>query len=737
MKKRPKKDAQQIPDGLDPPSDQAAGEAALNGRLDTMLGRAKAGNDQWSAIWEDGRRMVFGDQLAGKKPKKGWTRVQVNILFSGVAQSLAAITQRRLDIMATPVEKEDAEASELWEGLLRYDADREIHLNTLLKRCVLVGKTDGQWVVRPFWNPRARWDEKELRWHGGVRTTLLRNEDVYVDDANADTLAEANAICTERMVSVDQLLRELPNFREEILDAAEAYGGGGADAAVGEMTAQIGQSITTSSSGVQRDAGTIGGAREGRLVENVYGKPSGPWDGSEGGAPVGDGRKLPSHVPFQCFFWRDWEEEDVRVVFASAEELIETGEAQVDATGALLLDPETGMALSVKEGTWPVREATDADAGLPATATAATLQRPKYPYGRYCYRVGRKILNLGDGEQRWPIDAGWPFIEGINWPLAYGWRGENDVEMAGGLQDVINALYASCVNNVRQVGDPKTKVAEGALAASAGEEGTRRKVGVGSGPGTVIKTTAEGLDKVKTEPPPPMNKAHFDLIAPFERAGRDLTGSGTQPIGLGRGEGSGGGMTAREASLRDANSSMRSTMSGVLADDFVVRLMTYIAALERYYRKPGDIVKIVGRRRAREVKEFSQKAVDFVFDVTLRATSTAAFDLESRQHKLLTLSENELIGPAVLKELIEAFRDVLPDPASVLARCSAWARIQEQLAMEEAAAKAQEGSPAAGGPGGNGQWPTQKTGSPQGTMPAQPSPPMQAKAPPKLAGASP
>lgn len=300
---------------------------------------------------------------------------------------------------------------------------------------------------------------------------------------------------------------------------------------------------------------------------------------------------------------------------------------------------------------------------------------PKYPNGRFVLRVGEStILNDTEAGQRWRYDYD-PLVPGRNLPLPHTWRGMNAVEMARGMQDLINEAWTHLLHQVRKFGDPSRKVEQGALYGAADDLSNISRL-LGSGPGTIIKCVTGRSGGVNLEDPPPMNQGMFQFMQAAEEVLRDLTGA--QRAALGR-------QLERQATATEFQGLMqasrdRPALEAELLDDYLLRQMRVCAAIYQKELKKGDKIRLMGEDGGLRMADYDQKMKDLRFDLRLETTSTMPWDEQAQQVKWLKLAET--FGPEVVaEELLRAMR--VQNPNDILERLPIWRRIQEELEAEK------------------------------------------------------
>jgi len=624
----------------------------LNDRLDEMRDAAFAAQKERHDIWQDGLKYAFGDQGVGDRAKAGWDPIVHNHVFPAMMQELAMQSQRRTMILARPQESSDVEGSKVWQSHLQWIYNEEFELENFMLRAKLDGQIYGYYVAYNYWEPKAWWDDENMRWVGAERVKLVPPE-FCAWDPETDQMREAESIITCRRMAKDLACVRWPKFGEHLkgVSAEDEH----------DWTKYYTELTTTLVDG-KRDVHTLLKSQD-RLV--------GLLQRSHRQQTTGKGKdaKASKYVNIEQYIFRDRSEMKRRQRERIPEE-------ELLADGRIMEEPVTGAFVDTKTlkpmlpENWPTRPSTEPDV-------------PMYPHGRIVLRAGGKILNPDRAQQRWMYRR-WPFVVGANHLLPHVAWGLNAVEMPRNLQDRVNNTSMHIQNAVRLFGDPYMVIEEGTLV-----EGSRPS----NRAGNVIRTAKNRSKGIRREPPPPINMGLFKAQQEQAADLRDQTG--IQEVGLGRG--GTGDQTAREVLVLQTNTRLRTALSNKLMDVFLVNVFRRIAEQAASKYTPEQIIRVVGEENADTVYRITREFLATKFDIKLEVGTTLPFDQDVEKREAMQLFG--VVGVPYLKRLLEAYEvsnieEVLKEHGEYQAFLQFQAQLEaEQAAMEQEPAETEEALP--------------------------------------------
>ena len=587
----------------------------LHEQLDQMVLQAMDATKEWQDIWQDGLNYVFGNQLEGKRRKKGWDRVQANYIYPAVAQTMAVLAQRSPKIIALPTESGDLPGSKMWSVILQWQFDEILKMRRKLCQCALDGAVFGYYVAKTTWNHTGRWDPVNKKWIEQPKVVIIHPQFFGVDPDTED-IDEATFITCKRRVPINDVIQRWPKFKTKIELAAQQ------DPGREEWTPS--PSIAHRMSG-ERDSDTTD--IEGRLASLISRKYSGEKDRkSRDTAQCG-------YVTIEEIFWRDKSAK-------KAQDMEDVPYRRLQEEGLITQD-EGGKWIDQK--------------GLPFAERVQRVVRefdePTYPFGRYAIRVGegnkRVILNDKDDKQVWPY-LNWPYKVGINSILPHIWQGMNQVELARGSQDWLNISMAHMANWVRQFSDPLWLVEQGALQGDTSNKSIASKIR--SAAGAIVKLARGGINKVKRELPVQQSQGLDSFYRLMQEQIKDTTG--VQDVALGK---QGGGRpTAFEISKLEINSQQSTALKSILLDGFTREVMQAVLELDQAQMSAGERIRVTGQKEGNAV--VSEQMLSDYYDLQLDITRARPFDRERTQQEAMALFK--ILGPyavAYLPDLLDAF----------------------------------------------------------------------------------
>ena len=615
----------------------------LNSRLDEMRTHCLQETDEWLKIYQDGLNYTFNNQLAGKTLKDGWDPVTANYIFPAMMQELAIQSQRQVDILARPIEGGDNEFAAMWQAHLQWLYQEKLNMTEFLLRAALDGKIAGYYIAKTIWDPQPRngWDIVNKRWVGQVRTSLILPTH-FGCDPEAENLDDATYVFTARRVNKEWAKRRWTGLDEQIDRAAteDDTFTTRAQGYSGEIVIENKPDRKPQSHDQQRIIDLLTRRR------NRY--------NNEGG-------KEGQYVTLEEFHFDDYkeqtgEEPGDRI---PEEELIQKKLAFKDEE--ILRSSETGAMLGPLN--WPTKE------GL-------TYKEPVYPRGRMILRIGETILNPDTKQQIYPYSRQ-PFAVGVNSLLPHTWRGLNGVEMARGLQDMLNISMQHILNYVKYFGDPQVVVEDGALLGATTPKGIAKRLK--SAAGKIIVACKGKVDHIKHLTPAGNPTGLTNIFQLIGQETRDQVG--VHDVSLGRK--SKGNETATELVRRDTNSKLRTAMTNLFLDGFTVKLWRNITELCQRNYEPDRVLRVIGKKHAGAIQEYNQGMKDVEFDIGIEIGTKLPFDQERKRQNIGEAIQ--LLGPAptLVKRWLESaeFKNV----EEILTELPQFQQFQQFMAQQQGA----------------------------------------------------
>lgn len=598
----------------------------LNKRIDGMVAEATSEYQRWEPIYADGLNYVYDDQLANKKVKQNWDRVQTNYIYPAMTQEQAILSQNNTRIICQPTEEDDTVGANLWALILQWIYAKGVNVPRLRHHAVMDGKVYGHWITKPYWEEKAEWDDEKGEWKGEVRVTLLRPEYVHIDpDCEDVDLSDAKYAYQLREMTVAEAIELWPKSKVEIEQAADEVAEEFSVSGTGRYVSAASSKIALDGASASGERGTAvqGTENEGRLAELLSRRDKTTHDENS------EDELQRKKVTVLEIYFKD-----------SATESVEIEEA--DDFDTLVADGK----VELKDNIYVL-----SDTGEEATKdnipkNLRRYDRPKYPNGRIILRVNKTILNPDEKKQVWGYRR-WPFILGVNYQLPHTWHGLNGVEMAKSPQDWINVIWSHLANYVKCFSDPVVKVEEGALQ----NDPDNRNVAdaIGSVAGTIIKCTTGRKGGVEREPPPSASASLLEICQKAEQETRNATG--VQEVMMG--QQMSGEHTLGEVMRAESTSRLRTSLQAIFLNDWTIRLMEYAHVLCQENMTEEQKVRIIGESGDIGEAVLAGDMIDARFDIDLEVSTTMPFDTERRKQDAMALFG--VLGPAYLEQLLSAY----------------------------------------------------------------------------------
>jgi hypothetical protein len=243
---------------------------------------------------------------------------------------------------------------------------------------------------------------------------------------------------------------------------------------------------------------------------------------------------------------------------------------------------------------------------------------------------------------------------------------------------MINISVSHLFNNLKQYGDRKVAIEEGAIRVPKNKDKANYKVGKGAG--SIIRLALGGLKRIKFIEPsqvPPAATQFYGLMAQeFKNI------QGLQSIA--RGEKQPGKMTATEASFLTISSNDRIQLQSVYEDQWIKETAGLVAEILQDKYEPERWVRILGEDDVVGIQQITQKLKTTKFDVDIMSGLTLPFDKEKRQQAFF--AANQLVTQPVASPMTDILLKELEIPGwqKILKKYESWQQFVQFLQLMEA-----------------------------------------------------
>ncbi|NIA16703.1 MAG: hypothetical protein GWP08_21845, partial [Nitrospiraceae bacterium] len=519
-------------------------------------------------------------------------------------------------------------------------------------RAALDGKIYGHFVAYVTWEPRKQWDHANNRWQGGPVLKLVSPE-FFGSDPEIDTIDEGQYIVTRRRIPTAKAKLIWPGY-DEAIDKSAGSEDNHRDWFMPSSLRLSSLNFEDSTAPKATDSYSLVSQR--RMVDLITGA-RGKQRSSTLDAP---GR----WITVEQFLFKDWTlEKRKRTELVPREELLESGVIRQGDESDMGLDFMTKDGSLLAADNHPKR-------------TIET-EVPNFPTYRHVVRLGETILNNDIKKQVWPYRHQ-PFIVGVNQLLPHVWFGLNSVEMPRTMQDMTNTAMSHILDYVKSMSDPTWKVEEGAL--SRGDT-------IKAGAGNVIYFKKNMMNRAQREDPPNMSAG---TKAAFEMSVRETQNqTGVHEVAQGRQ--AKGRATATEMTMLQTNTRLRMALSNALLDAATIRIFETVGEIAQRRLPVGEMIRIVGEKHASTVSQISEEMQFTRYDLEMTVTTAMPYDKEKRRMDAKDLFT--MVGMPALKELTDAYDDIIDDPEDFLGRVDAFNELillKERAEAEATAALQQQ-----------------------------------------------
>jgi len=604
----------------------------------------------WASMWQTSIRYYFSDQLEGMKEHKDWDWVILNYIWPAHIAEIAKLTRNAHTLVTEPWEDSDTDAAAAWQSLLQWLWTKGLNKHGMRieqMQTILDQQLFGYSVTKAFWQDKTEWTDDG--WQGDVKTKLWHPAEFWATD---DEKIDDGDCGTERVMELDEAIKLFPDLKSELTEEANRFDDSPSMSSFVSIRGQLGSAGTYPSEG---KGGTDTGTKRvgsGVLLNLILrsDKLNKPNDDTKQKASI----KL---VKINETYIRD-ESEKSQITEESIppEELIARG-VIVEQDG-MFISTETGQPIMPED--FPTRE-------------TGSEKIPKYPRGRVILHVGDVVIS--DEPYKY---SRWPFVITPHYLLPHMWQGIDAVQLYKSTQDMINISTSHLFNNMKEYGDRKVLMEEGAIRVPKGKD--KSKYRVGKGAGAVIRLALGGLKRIKFQEPSQIPPAATQLYSLFAQEFKNI--QGLQSIA--RGEKQPGKMSATEASNLATSSNDRIQLQSVYQDEWIKQTAGLIAEIVKDKYEPGRWVRIIGEDDKLGIKEITEGLKNTKFDVDILPALTMPFDKERRQASYM--AANDLVTQPVASPMTDILLKELDIPGwqRILKKYESWQHFVAFLQLIEA-----------------------------------------------------
>jgi len=616
-------------------------ELKLYQKLDGFDELGKRATEKFIEMGNEAIRYAYGDQHAGRVKKKGWEYPVNNRVYADILQEIAFLSSNNPRVHGVPVSGSKADLAIACGKVLQGIWVKDLRIRDKIVSALLDDQLYGYKVAKWFVEPHGEWDDEQaIKTGNGWKKKLelnIINPQYFAADPDIenpiDIPHKAKFVKTERWVDKLWAAARWPKYKKHLVATGQWESLNAVSTSAVGVTDKTGSNIVTpsgysrESSRRDRNNGKKNDDQQSRLADAIL-KRAG--EGSDN--TPNDSSQM---VKVQEYYFKDYETEKVKPVF----EDIPFGE---EGAEHIQRDPETQM---IKDTSKPIFEDEvpvgfeDFKGEVPKREKRHGYDRPKYPTGRLVIRVDEEVKVV---DEPYTSKKGWPFAVSWHYPLPHMWQGANSVELSRGYQDWMNTTVSHITNYIKNFGDPKWLVEDGALAKGKDKSRTLK---IPNWAGGVVRVAKRGIEKVKLVSPPAMPSTLFNFLDFMKQGDQDLKAS--HDITSGRV--SSGEQTLGELEILNRNSNQRIAMQGAFLDEWLTQIATGVVELAQKHLPVGDWVASMDPTQSAVMSsvQWTKEMADTRWDVNLEATSTLPYD-EGREIAKYEKAV-ELLGPAMFE----------------------------------------------------------------------------------------
>jgi len=248
---------------------------------------------------------------------------------------------------------------------------------------------------------------------------------------------------------------------------------------------------------------------------------------------------------------------------------------------------------------------------------------------------------------------------------------------------MINISTSHLFNNMKQYGDRKVMIEEGAVRVPKGKDKAMYKIGKGAG--SVIRVALGAIkgQRIKFVEPSQVPPAATQLYGLFAQEFKNI--QGLQSIA--RGEKQPGKMTATEAQTLTISSNDRIQLQSVYQDEWIRQTAGLMAEVIKDKYEPGRWVRIIGEDDTLGIQQITEGLKNTRFDVDILPALTLPFDKEKRQASYM--AANEIVTQPIASPMTDILLKQLEIPGwqKILKRYGSWTQFVAFQQMIESVKK--------------------------------------------------
>ncbi len=636
-------------------------------KLERMEKAGMEKTKRWIPIWQDSLHYFFSDQLKNKRTHKDWDWIIINYIWPSAMQEIAKLSKNDIKGFAVPWEQSDVDYADAWESILEYLWKKGLSsggMRIQQIRGILDKKLFGYSISKLYWEqkPRNGWDEQTKSWQGEVQHKLWHPAEFWASD---EERIDDGACGSMRFVDLEWAISRWPQFKAQLESEAVTFkdaisGGYGGDYIRGQL-ASAGTYPSAGYGGIDKGLGANGPSELLNLILSSDRMSSSKMFGMD------EDRKMVKISEQYFYDYREEMQQSVQEV--PPEELLATGQA-VQNQG-LFYDTTLNQPITAEN--WPRR-------------VAGQWSQPLYPYGRYVIRANKTILNPGEESNQDPASqrynySRWPYIVTPHYLLPHIWQGIDAVQMYKSAQDMINVTVSHLVNNLKQFGDPKIAIEDGAIAAPAGR--TKAATRIAAGAGAIIRLVRGGLNRIKVLDPPPPSQGATQLYAIFSQEFKNLTGM--QPPAMGEREP--GEKTATEVQHLVLSAHDRIYLQSVMEEIWAKEVLCLSAEIAQKNYDVGRIIRIIGEDRQAGAIQITEQMKSLRFDVDIEIGTALPWDDQKRvsnYQMAYQILSNPVANP-MTPEMLRVLE--IPGWPKILEKYEAWQQFYQLYMLYESVKK--------------------------------------------------
>lgn len=567
---------------------------------------------QWHSMWREAIEYVWNEQLGHITDRNpDWDYIQINHIYPLMMQGIAKLSKNNPRILGRPWNDDDAEWSEIWQGLVQYTWEQVLDMRLDCIKVLLDSGTFGYGVGKICWENKVNWDDNQQKWTGDVKHTIVHPANFWADPT-ATRLKDARNLGTVRQVTLEWAINQWPEFEEELKEEAKK---------ITDKEAQFGGVLfnrTKTQIYENQTAKTLGGKLK-SIASMIFGSKKDSVDSQQ------------DYVYISEIYFKDEYTEHIKIEEnIPSKILIERGDAIPEEGTGILKTPD-GKELDE----WPKQ-------------TVREYDKPLFPRGRYVLKVGSTILNPEIEDQQYSYSR-WPFTVIPYHIIPHMWQGANAVEFAKGSQDMLNSTVSHLVQHVKLHSNPMTIVESGTLKKN--KKGKVRQLK--NKAGEIILVEKARKDGIRQLPPQQIGTETFTLIQLLKK---DIeTQSFMNEVAQGATPSK--DMSATQAARLDTNSHDMTGLRSVMLDKWIEGTAINIAEVIQKNYEPDRKLRIIGDNDMTRNILFNDDLRRVEWSLEIEPGSTLPFDEEVRKNNYM--AAYKLLAEPVANPMLEDMLRVL------------------------------------------------------------------------------